>query len=89
MSHIIDVNAVVRINLGSREFAQMIRDALLPETTSSPTDRARVKIDIYDTDIQMEIQAGDLTAFRASMNSYLSWVWSCQRTIDSITGQNP
>ncbi len=86
---LLDGHAIIRIDAGSEKTAEQIMQALIPETTSSPTDRARVDLDTTGKTLTIHIRAGDLTALRAAINSYLSWTWGGIRTIKSVTGQNP
>ncbi|MHA1215917.1 MAG: KEOPS complex subunit Pcc1 [Candidatus Thorarchaeota archaeon] len=80
---------VLHIDLESEEMARTVFEALAPETHAAPSERARTKIEIQGTTIVLHIEAGDLTALRAAMNSFLSWVSACQRAVASVTGQNP
>ncbi len=89
MNKIIEISATITICVDTKETAEIIKNALIPETTSSPTDRARVEIRVEGATLFITIHAGDLTALRAAMNSYLSWAWSCKQTTDFVTGQNP
>jgi tRNA threonylcarbamoyladenosine modification (KEOPS) complex Pcc1 subunit len=82
----------LRLRLGSDEEAKLLYSALLPETESVPSDRASTTIAVEGSDLVVEIRADDLTALRASMNSFLSWISACMRALDSMdsaTTQNP
>jgi len=83
--------ATLSINLESAELAKMIQSALLPEIDASPTDRAAASISVEGATLIIEIAAGDFTALRAAMNSYLAWVSGCKMAVESVTdiGQNP
>ncbi len=81
--------ATLELDLGSIEMVQMMMSALEPETESVASDRARVQLSAKETILVIKITAGDLTALRAAMNSYLAWISGSTKTIDSVTGQNP
>ena len=51
-----------------------------------------VYYDVSDQDgdlLIITIDAGDLTALRAAMNSFLAWISGSVRAVESVTGQNP
>lgn len=81
-----DINgtAVVEIPLKSKETAVILYNALLPETESIPSDRASSKISIEGATLIIEIKANDLTALRASLNSFTAWIGACISTLESI-----
>ncbi|MGQ4911234.1 MAG: KEOPS complex subunit Pcc1 [Candidatus Thorarchaeota archaeon] len=79
--------SVIRIPMDSEDECRILYQALLPETTSSSTDRSRVDLTVDGNTLILHIEANDLTALRASMNSYLSWISACRRTRSST--QNP
>ncbi len=76
--------SVLEIELDSEQEAKVIYDALLPETQSVPSDRAETSVTVQGSSVRIEIRAGDLTALRAAMNSFLAWVSACKRTLDSL-----
>ncbi|MFW9908711.1 MAG: KEOPS complex subunit Pcc1 [Candidatus Thorarchaeota archaeon] len=84
-----NVHAVLHIDLDSPELVDILYQALEPETASVPSDRASVKLEKLGSRLIVTIDANDLTALRASMNSYLAWISGSIRTVDSVTGQNP
>ena len=88
-SEMIQGHAVLEIPLESNELAEILRQALDPETNSAPSDRAQAEVSISENVIVVEILAEDLTALRAAMNSYLAWISGCIRAVESVTGQNP
>ena len=82
-------HVLLQLDLESVEIAQMIQSALKPETESIRSDRAMARVSVKNSTLVITITASDLTALRASMNSYLAWISSCKRTIETVTGQNP
>ncbi len=83
-------SATLSIDLESMELAKMIKSALLPEVDASPADRCAASISVEGATLIIELAAGDLTALRAAMNSYLAWVSGCKMAVESVTdtGQN-
>lgn len=77
-------NSVIEIPLNSERIAKIIYSALLPETESIPSDRATSSVSVKGSSLIIEINANDLTAMRAALNSYIAWISACMRTIDSI-----
>ncbi len=84
---IIKGQATLEIDLGTHEVAEIIFEALIPETESIPSERATTRLTLDGSKLVIQIQAGDITAMRASMNSYLAWVSSSKRAIDSVIRQ--
>ncbi len=84
---IINGQTTIELDMGTDEFAAIILSALLPETKSIPSDRAKTKVSSNGSKIIIQIDAGDLTSMRAAINSFLSWVSGSQRAVDSVIGQ--
>jgi tRNA threonylcarbamoyladenosine modification (KEOPS) complex Pcc1 subunit len=74
----------LEIPLESEELATIIYSALLPETESTPSERATTSVSLKGSSLVIEITANDLTALRAALNSYMAWISACLRTIDSV-----
>ncbi|MFW9980299.1 MAG: KEOPS complex subunit Pcc1 [Candidatus Thorarchaeota archaeon] len=74
--------STIEIPLDSKKTALLLLGALNPETKSGPSDRATTSVSIRDSILIIDIEASDLTAMRAAMNSYLAWVSACIRTIE-------
>lgn len=72
----------IEIPLDSKKTAELLLAALSPETQSGPSDRATTSVSIRDSILVIEVEANDITALRAAMNSYLAWVSACLRTIE-------
>lgn len=88
-AEIVNGRAVIEIAMESESIAETICAALNPETESAPSERARAAVSVRESDLMIEISAGDLPALRAAMNSYIAWVSACIDTIEAVTGQNP
>ena len=84
---IISGQATLEIDLETPEVAEIIFEALIPETESIPSERATTRLSLDGSKLTIHIQAGDLTAMRASMNSFLAWVSSSKRAIDYVIRQ--
>ena len=79
-------NSILEIPLDSERVANILYSALLPETESIHSDRATTKISVRGSLLIVEIDANDLTALRAALNSFVAWISACMKTIDSIDG---
>jgi tRNA threonylcarbamoyladenosine modification (KEOPS) complex Pcc1 subunit len=84
----LDVRATLSLDLPGEDVAKTVLLALSPETDSAPSDRAKVELSLNRHELTVMIQAHDLTALRAAMNSYLAWISSSLKTLEFI-GQNP
>ncbi len=80
----IDGYSILEIPLESERIANILYSALLPETESIPSDRATTEVHVRGSSIVVEINARDLTAMRAALNSYIAWISACLRTINSV-----
>ncbi len=81
---IISGKSIIEIPLESKETAEILLAALNPETRSSPSERAITRVSVQDTVLIIEVEAGDITALRAAMNSYLAWVSACAKSIAQV-----
>jgi tRNA threonylcarbamoyladenosine modification (KEOPS) complex Pcc1 subunit len=84
-SNLIAGKSVIEIPLESKKIAEIILAALRPETKSGPSDRATTQVSLQDSVLIIEVEAGDITALRAAMNSYISWVSACIKSIEQIS----
>ncbi|MFW9960020.1 MAG: KEOPS complex subunit Pcc1 [Candidatus Thorarchaeota archaeon] len=81
--------SALEIPVESKQKAKILHAALLPETESIPSDRANSRVTVRGSSLIVEIEASDLTAMRASLNSFVAWISACLRTIDSIDAKSP
>ncbi|MDF1539615.1 MAG: KEOPS complex subunit Pcc1 [Candidatus Thorarchaeota archaeon] len=86
---IINGQAILEIDLETPEMVDILFTALEPETVSVSTDRAQAMLSKNGSQLIITIQAGDLTALRAAMNSYLAWVSASMRAVESVTDKPP
>ncbi|MHA2359611.1 MAG: KEOPS complex subunit Pcc1 [Candidatus Thorarchaeota archaeon] len=81
-SNIVGGKSTIEIPLDSRKTAELLLAALRPETKSGPSDRATTSVSVRDSTLIIEVEANDITALRAAMNSYIAWVSACLRTVE-------
>jgi tRNA threonylcarbamoyladenosine modification (KEOPS) complex Pcc1 subunit len=79
----------LEIPLESEQQARILYSALIPETESAPSDRAKSQVRVDGSSLIIEIEAGDLTAARAALNSFIAWISACVRTIENIDTRGP
>ena len=79
------LKAELRLDLESKENASIIYSAIDPETKEVSSDRARTTVKQEANVIRVLIEAEDLTALRASMNSFLAWISACERTLETLS----
>jgi len=66
--------AVVRLRFPSEEHLSIVLNALKPETQSALTSRARVRLESEGKSLTVRFEAGDTSALRAAVSSYLHWI---------------
>lgn len=81
---LINGQATIEIELESAEIAKTLFLALIPETKSAPSERAKTRLNLKDNLLVIDIEAEDLTALRAALNSFLSWASGCQKAIKAL-----
>jgi tRNA threonylcarbamoyladenosine modification (KEOPS) complex Pcc1 subunit len=79
------LKAELKLDLESKEKASIIYLAIDPETKEVSSDRARTTVKQEANVIRMLIEAEDLTALRASINSFLAWISACERTLETLS----
>ena len=81
---IVTAQATLTIDLEDSTLAEILYSAIKPETESATASLSK-----KDGRLTISINASDLTALRAAMNSYLAWVSGSIRSVESVTGQKP
>ncbi|MHA1130234.1 MAG: KEOPS complex subunit Pcc1 [Candidatus Helarchaeota archaeon] len=76
-----NIRADITINCNNEIIAKNFFDSLYPETKAGLTDRSAISITRKNTILKFFITAKDITAFRATLNSYLIWT----RTLFAIS----
>lgn len=64
----------ILVKFSDSKTAEIFFTSLQPETLKSFTDRSSISIERDDDTIRFLIDAKDVTAFRATVNSYLIWM---------------
>ena len=77
------VNAVVTITLEDN-LLDSVRLALEPESKTPSSDRSTTTIEVSNSQLALKTDANDVSALRASLNSYLRWVEGIQGIVDNI-----
>jgi len=68
-------SAVIVLHFSSKKRLEMVLKALKPEIEMHPsTRRSRVKVTCKQSCLILNFEAGDTSALRASINSYLRWI---------------
>jgi len=75
------VELLVRTDAGT---GKMLWEALKPETSSSLSGRTRTGIRAGPAGVTLRIEASDLNALRAALNSYVRWIETALRTISLV-----
>lgn len=76
-----NIKAEVAIKFDNSSTAEIVLHSLQPESSNGLTDRSSVLMEQINDSIRFVIAAKDITAFRATLNSYLIWM----RMLLSIT----
>ncbi|GEM_PF-518519 len=71
--------------IGDRETAEKLAEALLPEVESARSKASRTAIYVDGTLLCMEIEAISIAALRALLNSYIRWI-STSLSVVSLKG---
>jgi len=66
--------AVVHLKFSSEKQVQVLLKALLPETRKTVTSRSKVSVEGEGRKLVVRVEAEDVSALRAALNSYLRWV---------------
>lgn len=83
---LVNGHAIVEVELDSPEVAKTIFNALIPETKSVPSERARTQLRLDSNLLIIDIEAEDLTALRAALNSFLAWLSGCKKALNAVNG---
>ncbi len=70
----------------STEQAEIYYNALAPEGGVLPGRRTKAKITIKDNKLILSIEAKDITAMRAAVNSFIRWYIAVMRCIGEVMG---
>lgn len=81
--------AIIHLNFPSENYAKIICEALKPETKTSPTPRAKVKLQRDAKNLVLMFKARDAAALRASINSILRFTNSLIQILNVIKKIHP
>jgi len=76
--------AKITVEMGSAAKAKRAYQALLPETRSRVTGRSNVELKVKGSTLTLNLKASDLSALRASVNSYCRWASMLRQLLSSI-----
>jgi tRNA threonylcarbamoyladenosine modification (KEOPS) complex Pcc1 subunit len=76
------IRADITIKCASSQIAENFFKSLQPETKTGLTDRSTISMERDDDTLKFVINAKDITAFRATLNSYLIWT----RVLTELSG---
>jgi tRNA threonylcarbamoyladenosine modification (KEOPS) complex Pcc1 subunit len=83
---LVNGHATIEIELESVDIAKNLFLALKPETKSVPSERAKTQLSLQGNLLVIDIEAEDLTALRAALNSFLAWLSGCRKAIKALNG---
>lgn len=78
------VNAEIRVP-SNANLAQIIEGALRPEVDDPVSQRSTVSVYAGKDNVMISVNATDLAALRAALNSYLRWVKAIQDVVVSVS----
>ncbi|MGD2073163.1 MAG: KEOPS complex subunit Pcc1 [Candidatus Thorarchaeota archaeon] len=81
---LVNGHVTVEIELESDKIAKNLFLALNPETKSVPSERAVTQLTVKGNMLIIDVEAEDLTALRAAINSFLAWLSGCQKVIKAM-----
>ena len=68
------IKAEISVKFNSSQIAENFFISLQPESLSGLSDRSNISMERETDSIRFRIDAKDITAFRATLNSYLIWM---------------
>jgi tRNA threonylcarbamoyladenosine modification (KEOPS) complex Pcc1 subunit len=76
--------ADIRLKLRSKEQLTTLLQALDPETKTTVTSRAKVKLEKDGLFLVLTVDAEDAVALRSTLNAYLRWIGTAINVIDLV-----
>ena len=77
-------HAKIEVELESAEIAKTLYLALNPETKSVHSERADTHLELRENKLIIDVEAEDLTALRAAINSFLAWLSGSRQVIKAV-----
>jgi len=68
------IKAEISVKFDNSQIAENFFISLQPESLSGLSDRSNISMEQETDSIRFRIDAKDITAFRATLNSYLIWM---------------
>jgi tRNA threonylcarbamoyladenosine modification (KEOPS) complex Pcc1 subunit len=68
------INSEITINFPDENVAQIYFNSLIPEQSNISHHRSQIKLFLEKNSLKISISATDITAFRATVNSYINWI---------------
>jgi tRNA threonylcarbamoyladenosine modification (KEOPS) complex Pcc1 subunit len=81
---LVNGHAIIEIELESPEIAKTLFLALNPETESVPSERATTQLRLKGNSLTIDVEAEDITALRAAINSFLAWLSGCKKAFKVV-----
>lgn len=78
------IYAEVSIQL-SFEVAAIVEESLNPEAEHPISQRSNVEVEAKEGKLVISMEASDVTAMRATFNSYIRWVGAIMNVVDSVS----
>ncbi len=75
---------VIRLETSSEKQVQTLLKALLPETRKPANFRSKVSIKGEGRTLTIQVDAKDISALRATLNSYLRWIALIEDTFETV-----
>ncbi len=76
--------AEIRIKFPSKKALETVRNSLLPEVNKPNPSRAHVNLFSEDRVLTLIVEADDTVALRSALNTYLRWINSIVKVVESI-----
>ncbi|MBZ9571360.1 hypothetical protein KQY27_07355 [Methanobrevibacter sp. TMH8] len=68
------VKSKIIIDLEDQKLAKIVHESVLLEFKNSPDYRSHMTLELYGSELIVEIESEDSTSFRASINSAIKWI---------------
>ncbi|MFX1450173.1 MAG: KEOPS complex subunit Pcc1 [Promethearchaeota archaeon] len=69
-----NISSEIIIEFLDEKIAEVYLNSLNPESEESFSHRSNIKLFLKKNKLKILIDAKDITAFRATLNSYLNWI---------------
>ena len=83
MTHSDLVVATVMIR-APEEISEIIGESLAPEVEHLTSERSKINVSVDDGVVTISIEASDIAALRAAINSYLRWVGAILDVVETV-----